>query len=224
MTHAEHHAAQLRQLMDDPRRARELIEGSCVLGADFTAWESMRRPLAYALDRPGTLLDVGCANGLLLRCLLAWSVHPLVPYGVDVNEDAVRAARALLPEYATHVAALSLAACTPEELTRRGLPTSFDFVTWSVWDDLDFSQDWHAAYLERALALVTPGGRLILAFYDPDARATQSKLAWLTRRLGDPDGQIGPAGQGTRFAWWVKEPQTPRAPSTPRGVTDARRA
>jgi hypothetical protein len=33
-------------------------------------WEVLRRPIADCLATSGTFLDIGCANGYLLECLL----------------------------------------------------------------------------------------------------------------------------------------------------------
>src|SRR5207245_5592654 len=36
------------------------------------AWEQARGLIAYGIDRSGTFLDVGCANGLLMETMVRW--------------------------------------------------------------------------------------------------------------------------------------------------------
>ena len=50
------------------------------------------------IDRDGHVADLGCGNGMLLKFIMNFSGHLLVPYGIDVNEKAVREAKeAILP-------------------------------------------------------------------------------------------------------------------------------
>jgi hypothetical protein len=49
-------------------------------------WRSEREPILDAVTGDGDLLDLGCANGLLLECLVAWAEErdlTLTPYGLD---------------------------------------------------------------------------------------------------------------------------------------------
>lgn len=69
---------------------------------DAKTWEEARRPIVDALDRDGTFLDVGCANGYLLETVSAWAAEKGVeiePYGVDIAPELVEIARARLPEW-----------------------------------------------------------------------------------------------------------------------------
>ena len=59
-----------------------------------------RRPIVEAVHRDGSLLDVGCANGLLMESLAEWSEeegHRLEPHGLDISEALVRLARSRYP-------------------------------------------------------------------------------------------------------------------------------
>jgi hypothetical protein len=58
-------------------------------GASATAagWEHARRFIFAAVNRDGTLLDVGCANGYLMECAVAWlaeSGRRIEPYGLEI--------------------------------------------------------------------------------------------------------------------------------------------
>jgi len=70
---------------DDPR-AQSGFNGSA------ERWEAARRLIVEAIDGPGTFLDVGCANGLLLESVVAWSAHEIEPYGVDFAPGLVELA------------------------------------------------------------------------------------------------------------------------------------
>lgn len=192
----------LLAITSDPQRVHGLLEGSSVFGASYQDWEATRRPMA-AIDQPGTLLDIGCANGFLLLCLLAWSPYAILPFGIDVDADRLEQARELLPPFASHFVQLGLGELNPRALADTGLPEHFDFVAWNVWDDLDFQADWHWDYLDRALGVVRPGGRLVLGFYDHDPAQIEAKLVRLVKRLGPPVGRVGPVGHGVVFAWWT---------------------
>lgn len=51
-------------------------------------WEVLRRPVAECLTTSGALLDIGCANGYLLECLLRWTEERgllIIPYGLDFS-------------------------------------------------------------------------------------------------------------------------------------------
>jgi SAM-dependent methyltransferase len=65
-------------------------------------WISCRKPIADCIDHSGAFLDIGCANGYLIECILKWKAEEgicLKPYGVDINIDLLKLARKRLPEY-----------------------------------------------------------------------------------------------------------------------------
>jgi SAM-dependent methyltransferase len=69
-------------------------------------WEVLRRPIADCVGSSGTFLDIGCANGYLLECLLGWTQErqlEIIPYGLDFSEALVAVARQRLPQYAHHL-------------------------------------------------------------------------------------------------------------------------
>lgn len=63
-------------------------------------WEHARSHIAHALDRDGSFLDIGCANGYLLECLPRWTTHAIDRYGLDIAPELVDLARNRLPELA----------------------------------------------------------------------------------------------------------------------------
>jgi SAM-dependent methyltransferase len=97
---------------DDPR-AQSGFRG------DEPRWESARRPIVEAIDRDGTFLDVGCANGYLMESVVRWSPHRIEPYGLDFTPELVELARARLPQWADRIFLGEVVTWEP--------PRSFDF-------------------------------------------------------------------------------------------------
>jgi trans-aconitate methyltransferase len=57
--------------------------------------------VAEALDRPGTFLDVGCANGLLMDSVHRW--RGVEPYGLDIAPELAELARRRYPHWADRI-------------------------------------------------------------------------------------------------------------------------
>jgi len=73
---------------------------------DAVAWEHARGIIADAIDRDGTFLDVGCANGLLMETIVGWCAARgirIEPYGLDIVVELAALARACLPQYAERI-------------------------------------------------------------------------------------------------------------------------
>lgn len=153
------------ELIRDPEKARELIEGSYLRSTQpVEKWEQGRRFIAEEINRDGSILDIGCANGFLLKSLQEWSGRDLDPYGIDSNPRDVEKARSLFPAKEDHFSASSLKEFL--ENAPAGFPPEFDFVYWSIWDNYDPSKE----EIEGLLGMVKPGGRLILGSYPNDEK------------------------------------------------------
>jgi predicted pyridoxine 5'-phosphate oxidase superfamily flavin-nucleotide-binding protein len=123
---------------------------------DAATWEQGRRPIAEAVDRPGTFLDVGCANGLLMESLADWA--GVEPYGLDFSPELVEAARRRLPQWADRIWVGDALTWEP--------PRRFDFVRTEL---VYVPQERRRAYVERLLGrFVAPGGRLLVCGYGGD--------------------------------------------------------
>ena len=125
---------------------------------DAETWEAVRRPIVQAIDRPGTFLDVGCANGLLMESIVAWSEHAIEPYGLDFAPRLVEEARRRLPQWADRIFLGDVLEWQP--------PRRFDFVrTELVYAPSERRRE----LVERLLRdVVAPGGRLIVCAYGGD--------------------------------------------------------
>jgi SAM-dependent methyltransferase len=64
-------------------------------------WDYSRGIVAEAIDRAGTFLDVGCANGLLMESVARWS--GVEPYGLDIAPELAALARSRRPQWAERI-------------------------------------------------------------------------------------------------------------------------
>jgi len=81
-----------RYLATDDERAQSGFSGSAA------RWEAARRAIVRGIDTPGTFLDVGCANGLLMESVARWSAFPIEPWGVDFAPGLLALARRRFPD------------------------------------------------------------------------------------------------------------------------------
>lgn len=116
------------------------------------------------MTQAGTFLDIGCANGFLLECCLAWTAErgiQIEPYGVDLSSRLIALARQRLPQYTDRLVAANAFEWIP--------PQRFDFVRTEL---VYVPAAYERAYLEHLQAhYLTPQGRLLIANYaedDPD--------------------------------------------------------
>jgi hypothetical protein len=73
---------------------------------DLASWERGRRPIMAAVDRDGTFLDVGCANGFLMECVRTWAAeegYEVEPYGLEIAPELAALARRRLPQWADRI-------------------------------------------------------------------------------------------------------------------------
>ena len=72
----------------------------------YDRWEALRRPIADCVESEGSFLDIGCANGYLLECLLKWTGDRGIsfdPWGLDISEKLADLAKGRLPLYASQI-------------------------------------------------------------------------------------------------------------------------
>lgn len=65
-------------------------------------WITCRKPIAGCINKQGTFLDIGSANGYLIECILKWAAErgfEITPYGLDVSEKLIGLARQRVPEF-----------------------------------------------------------------------------------------------------------------------------
>jgi SAM-dependent methyltransferase len=184
----------------DPRRQSGFSGG-------VERWRLEREPILEAIPASGELLDVGCANGHLLECLLQWAVLRgvrLTPFGVDLSPDLIALARERLSEFRTHFFCADAFTWQP--------PRRFRYV-YAVWDCVP--PEAFGQFVQHLLVQVTaPGGRLIVGAYGSRTRReAPAPVNALLTQLGHP--VIGHASAGrpetARFAWIDAPSESPGA-------------
>ena len=140
-------------------------------------WRKMAAPLFrvrtllqyLALDRPSTVVDLGCGNGAMID-RIATTLPGARMAGIDVSREQIMANQKRLPDVNWHISDLDGPAAPPASLD-----SSCDAViAMEVIEHLDHPHH----FLESALRLATPGrGRLFLS--------TQSG------RMGETERQVG---------------------------------
>ena len=124
-------------------------------------WERARRPILAAAPRPGTFLDVGCANGLLMESVQRWARqegHEIEPYGLEISPELADLARRRLPRWADRIFVGNALGWQP--------PSRFAFVRTG----LDYVPPPRRRDLvEHLLAhVVAPAGRLIVGVFNEE--------------------------------------------------------
>jgi hypothetical protein len=116
-------------------RTRELLEAAYIEAGDGPRgsgsghasvgdWRAKRQHLSAPMDRDGSWLDVGCANGFLMATLPSWCAERDVniePYGLELLPRVADLARALQPELVGRIWTGSVMQWTP--------PRRFSYVT-----------------------------------------------------------------------------------------------
>ena len=132
-------------------------------------WERLRRPVADAVDRSGSFLDIGCANAALLEDVVAWCGQRGVevdPWGLDVSPDLVALGRRRCPQWADRLLVGDAADWTPD---RR-----WDVVRTGV---VYVPEAARPSYVQRLLdVVVAPGGRLLVCGYAARGAADRSAV------------------------------------------------
>jgi SAM-dependent methyltransferase len=127
---------------------------------DEAVWEQARRPVADAIDRDGSFLDIGCASGFLMESVQRWTAErglAVEPYGLEIAPELASLARRRLPHWADRIFLGDALGWDP--------PRRFDFVR----TELGYAPpERRRELVERLLAWVEPGGRLLVCGYSGD--------------------------------------------------------
>lgn len=87
-------------------------------GSTPERWRLGREVILEAVPHSGSFLDIGCANGLLLECLMLWAAErgvELIPYGIDVSSELVKLAQLRLPSFTQNFVAANCLYWQPEQ-------------------------------------------------------------------------------------------------------------
>jgi len=141
---------------DDPIRQSGFSGGAA-------RWRAERGPILDAIKTDGDVLDVGCANGYLLECLVKWGHErglALEPYGLNCGPRLIERAKRRLPDYRANFYVGNAWDWEP--------PRRFRYV-YTLYDcvPLAFLEE----YVERVLTrMVGVGGRVIVGAYGSRSR------------------------------------------------------
>ncbi len=141
---------------DDPIRQSGFSGGS-------ERWRIEREPILEAIHNNGEVLDVCCANGYLLECLIVWGKARglnLVPFGVDQGPRLIELAKRRLPHFSSNFQVANAWAWCP--------PRRYQYV-YALCDCVP--QSYLSEFVRRLLKrVVAPHGRLILGAYGNRSR------------------------------------------------------
>jgi 2-polyprenyl-3-methyl-5-hydroxy-6-metoxy-1,4-benzoquinol methylase len=157
----EQYREDLQRLLDAAYLRADTPHGGSGFGGDASEWRAARSMLCDAIERDGTFLDVGCANGLLMESVVAWCAEKGVhvePYGLDISEPLVELARTRLPQWADRIWVGDAPSWVhPEAMRFDVVHVLFDVVRDERWPDL----------IDHLLRnVVTSGGRLLVSQYN----------------------------------------------------------
>ena len=128
------------------------------LSGSYEDWVRLRIPVSAAVQRSGSFLDVGCANGYLLQCLVDWTeakgLH-IEPHGLDFSPEILMKAHERLPSHAQRLYLGNAWFWYP--------PRQFDFVRVELeYVPVNKRPD----FVQRLLReFVAQGGRLLVCHY-----------------------------------------------------------
>ena len=163
----------------------------------LAGWERGRRPVMAAVDRDGTFLDVGCANGFLMESVRKWAGedgHDVEPYGLEISPELAALARRRLPHWADRIFVGNAGEWMP--------PRRFDFVR----PGLDYVPPTRRRELVEHLLehVVAPGGRLIVGVFNErrDDRRTEERVSsWGLEIAGHLDAEHRDPRVAYRVFW-----------------------
>jgi SAM-dependent methyltransferase len=167
--------ASMAAIFEEAYLAAENPRAQSGFGGDEARWEAARRPIAEAIDREGTFLDIGCASGYLLESIVRWAPHRVEPFGLELTPALAELARRRLPQWADRI-------FVGNALTWRP-PRRFDFVrTELVYVPAERRRTLVHHLLDDVVA---PAGRLILCGYgSPRSRLPTDPVRATVRSFG----------------------------------------
>ena len=130
-------------------------------GGTPAEWDASRRLVMEAVDRSGTFLDIGCANGLLMASVHRWSQErglAVEPYGVEISARLAEVARERYPQWHDRIWAANADGWEP--------PQRFDLVRTGLEYVPAARQERFVRHLVEHV--VAPGGRLVVGKSNED--------------------------------------------------------
>ena len=108
------------------------------------------------IDSNGLVLDVGSGNGMLLKFILDFSNHNLIPYGIDLNEDAINMTKqVVLPEFSNNFIIGDIDKCLP-------LNQIFDIIICNPFH----SKKSFDVLINTYLSMLRKNGKIVIRVHD----------------------------------------------------------
>lgn len=182
------------------------LEATCLLSDDPMVqsgflggrerWCVERSPLVEAIDRDGSFLDVGCANGLLAADVVEWAAargHRIVPWGIDLGGELVALAKSRHPDLAENFQQADAWRWEPGR-------------SWTYVYSLVHLAPEHllCEWIRRLWSWVEPGGRLIVGAYGSRSQGfSPTDVNSVLTGCGFEVAASSSGGEGpiTRFVW-----------------------
>jgi 2-polyprenyl-3-methyl-5-hydroxy-6-metoxy-1,4-benzoquinol methylase len=184
-------------LLEDAYLAAPDSRGGSGFNGDAARWQRARRVIVSAIDRDGSFLDVGCANGLLLESVVEWTAkdgYRVQPHGLELSERLAQRARQRLPHWTSRI--------NVGDVTRWQPPQHYDFVRCEM--EVAPEHQRHDLVQRCLRDLVAPDGRLILCNYgsttEPAAPLVPSLRQWGFEVAGSAEASEN-GTVITRVAW-----------------------
>ncbi len=137
-------------------------------------WVACRKPIADCIEKSGSFLDIGSANGYLLQCVLKWTSPRginIIPYGLDLSEKLAELARHRLPQYKHNI-------YTGNGWTWQN-PVRFNYVRTEI---VYVPEELREKYIKRIIeTYLADEGELLLTEYR--SRKDPADKPWLDRML-----------------------------------------
>ncbi len=172
--HLKQWFAGLQEELETPYLAAETPWQQSGFSGPIERWVACRRPIADCMTEPGAFLDIGCANGYLLECVLRWAGERAVqidPWGLDLSERLVKLARDELADHKEKLFVGNALFWQP--------PRLFDYVRTELCYVPD---EYVRRYIDRLLnEYVAPGRKLLVAEYR--SRKQSSSGPWVDDNL-----------------------------------------
>lgn len=185
--------AEMQAWLEGAYLAAETPFGQSGSSGDGTRWQRKRRVIVEAVDRNGSFLDIGCANGLLMQSMVAWAAVrgiTLEPYGLDISPAILALAQARLPQWRDRLFLGNALTWQP--------PRRFDFVRVEL---IYVPPRRRRQLVVRLLReVVVPGGRLIVCGYG-DASTAATLRDWGYEVAGTADVFYDDGRIWTHVAW-----------------------
>lgn len=179
------YSKEFQKLINNPDKFADIMKYN-ESSKQYHDWGLRRKFISKAINKDGTILDIGCAGGMMLWSLMEWSGHKLTPYGVDIVPKYINAAKKLIPSHSNNFALLDVRDI--RVIRDRGLPGSYDFVFWNYLGPKYFVDPNIETTIQNVINLAN--NRAIFAFYAPNnPRASleekRSEEEYLRKRVED---------------------------------------